>query len=418
MNGLRTVCIVLLFIATGATSFAQSLPLTSPESVGFSQERLDRITAAMNRHVEAGDISGGTGLIARHGKIAYFETYGNQDRESETPMDKDAIFRIYSMSKAITGVAVMMLHEEGKFFLTDPVSKYLPEYTDMKVASMFDGEVQLTDATQQITVRDLLRHTAGITYGGGKVLGPLYRKAGVGGRNDDLEAFSKKLAAAPLSFEPGSTWEYGYSIDVLGRLVEVISGQPFDAFLEERLFAPLGMNDTAFHVPAEKHDRLVTLYSPNENGGIRVATSRAQDSYKEPATFFSGGGGLVSTTMDYARFCQMLLNDGDLDGEQILGRKSVELMRTDHLADIPKKGYLIAADGIGFGLTFAVQKDPGLNGTLDSKGSYRWGGAAGTRFWIDPAEDMFCVFMVNILPYTNLKYGDEFKLLAYQALVD
>lgn len=312
----------------------------------------------------------------------------------------------------------MALHEEGHFFLNDPVSKYLPEYAEMKVAAEQGEDTKLVDATRPITIRDLLRHTSGITYGGGGNAGKFYRDAGVGSRNHDLSEFSKRLASVPLESEPGTAWEYGYSIDVLGRLVEVVSGMTFDVFLEKRIFQPLDMRDTAFHVPSNKHDRLVTLYSPNPDGGIRIATSPAQDSYKQPAIFFSGGGGLVSTTMDYARFCQMLLNDGELDGARILGKKSVELMRTDHLGDIPKKGGLIARDGIGFGLTFAITLDPGRTGALDSKGVYRWGGAAGTRFWIDPAEDMISVFMVNILPYGTLTYGDEFKLLAYQAIVD
>ena len=415
MSAIRLICTSLIVSLLCLNVFAQSMPTASPKSLGFSKDRLDRITASMNQHVADGDFSGATGLIARHGKIVYFETYGDQNRESSTPMAEDTIFRIYSMSKAITGVAVMILHEEGHFFLTDAVSKYLPEYDEMTVASANNEPAK---AENQITIRDLLRHTAGITYGGGGNSAKYYRSSGVRG-NHDLAEFSKRLATVPLEFEPGTEWEYGYSIDVLGRLVEVVSGQTFDVFLEDRIFKPLGMTDTAFHVPSSKHDRLATLYSPNPEGpGVYVATSRAQDSYKEPAVFFSGGGGLVSTTMDYARFCQMLLNDGDLDGAQVLGKKAVELMRTDHLGDIPKNGYLIARDGIGFGLTFAVTLDPGQTGAIDSKGVYRWGGAAGTRFWIDPVEDMFCVFMVNILPYGTLNYGDEFRLLAYQAIVD
>jgi CubicO group peptidase (beta-lactamase class C family) len=395
-------------------AFAQHLPTASPKSVGLSKDRLERIATVMEKHVEAGEISGATGLIFRRGKLAYFETFGYQDRESKTPMGEDAIFRIYSMSKAITGVAVMALYEEGHFFLTDPVSKYLPEFAEMKVADD-DGVV---DAKRPITIRDLLRHTAGISYGRAKNSGKFYGEAGVGTKEHDLAEFSKRLASVPLEFEPGTVWLYGYSIDVLGRLVEVISGQPFDEFLEERIFQPLGMKDTAFYVPSEKHDRLVTLYSPDSAGGITVATSAAQDSYKHPVAFLSGGGGLVSTTMDYARFCRMLLNEGALGDVRILGKKAVELMRTDHLGDIPKRGPLIAQDGTGFGLTFAVVLDPGRRGHIDSKGTYLWGGAAGTRFWIDPVEDMFCVFMVNILPYSNLKYGEEFRLLAYQAIVD
>ena len=415
MNNLRVVCTMLIVSVLCLDAFAQYLPTASPKSKGFSQERLDRITNVMNQHVADGDFTGATGLIVRDDKVVYFETYGEQDGEAGIPMQEDTIFRIYSMSKAITGVAVMMLHEEGRFFLNDPVSDYLPEYKNMKVAVEKDGEVELVDAQNPITIRDLLMHTAGVNYGSSRKTGKYYRDAGV--RGVDLAEFSKRLGTVPLEFDPGTEWEYGFSIDVLGRLVEVVSGQTFDVFLEERIFEPLGMTDTAFHVQEQKHDRLVILDSPKRGGGVQVATSRAQDSYKEPPVWFSGGGGLVSTTMDYARLCQMLLNNGELDGQQILGRKSVELMRTNHLPDIPKNGSLIAGDGVGFGLTFAVTLDTGLTGAIGSNGSYSWGGAAGTRFWLDPEEDLFGVFMINILPY-NLPYGDEFKLLTYQALVD
>lgn len=414
----RILPILACSLLVCASALSQTMPKAAPESVGLSSLRLERITGAMQKHVDEGHIAGSTGLILRHGKIAYFETVGYQDREAKTPMAEDTIFRIYSMSKAITGVAVMMLYEQGHFFLTDPVEKYLPEYADAKVAEDSKGGVELVDARNKMTIRDLLRHTSGITYGGANTkTGKFYREAGARGRGQNLEQFSKKLGSAPLEFEPGTEWQYGFSIDVLGRLVEVASGQTFDKYLEDNIFEPLGMKDTAFHVPAAKHDRLATLYSPEGEDKIRVATSPAQDSYKEPATFFSGGGGLVSTTMDYARFTQMLLNEGELDGVRLLGKKSVELMRTDHLGDIKKNGPLIARDGIGFGLTFAVTLDPGQVGSLDSKGVYRWGGAAGTRFWIDPVEDMITIFMVNILPY-RFTYGDEFKLLAYQAIIE
>jgi CubicO group peptidase (beta-lactamase class C family) len=406
--------IAISIIATSAVYAAGLKPPSKPESVGFSSERLQRITDHMNKHVDSGHFTGATGLIARQGKIVYFETYGDQDREEKIPMADDTIFRIYSMTKAITGVAVMREYEKGKFFLNHPVSKYLPEFKDMKVAAK-DG---LVDAENEITIRDLLMHTSGITYGGGGNSAKYYREAGARTPGMNLAEFSEAIASAPLEFEPGTEWWYGFSIDILGRLVEVVSGKPFEVYLQEEIFAPLGMKDSAFYVPEENHDRLVKLYTPNDDGGVSVNTGRAQNSYKTPPSYPGGGGGMVSTTMDYARFCQMLVNNGELDGNQILGRKSVELMRADHLGDIPKNGALIARDGVGFGLTFAVLKDIGATGEIDSNGSYNWGGAAGTRFWIDPKEELIGVFMINILPYNGLPYGDEFKRLTYQAIVD
>jgi len=401
-------------LLASTTVFANGLTPSRPEAVGFSAERLQRINDHMEAHVKAGNFSGATGLVARKGKIVFYETWGDQDREENIPMAPDTIFRIYSMTKAITGVAVMREYEKGKFFLNHPVSKYLPEFKNMKVATE-DG---LVEAENDITIRDLLMHTAGITYGSGGNSGKYYRDAGARKPGMNLAEFSEAIASAPLEFEPGTEWWYGFSIDILGRLVEVVSGKPFEVYLQEEIFAPLSMKDSAFHVPEENHDRLVKLYTPNDDGGVSVNKGRAQNSYKTAPSYPAGGGGMVSTTMDYARFCQMLVNGGDLDGQQILGRKSVELMSTDHLGETPKNGYLIARDGVGFGLTFAVTKDIGALGEIESNGSYSWGGAAGTRFWIDPKEELFGVFMINILPYNGLPYGDEFKRLVYQAIVD
>lgn len=406
---------------------AEVLPAASPDQTGLSRERLARIARTMNQHVEANHVSGAIGLIARRGKIGYFETYGFQDKESAKPMPKDAIFRIYSMTKAITGVAVMTLYEEGKFFLTDPLSKYLPEFASMRVAVDKTDPVTGTHtyytvpAERPITIRDLLRHTSGLDYAGPKdEQGNLiFTQLKVQEPGINLAEMMKRLAKAPLVHQPGSTFHYSLSIDVLGRLVEVASGQPLDQFFEERIFRPLGMKDTAFYVPEEKWNRLVTLDTPNPDGTIRRSTAAAQDSYKRKPSLFLGGAGVASTAMDYARFCQMLLNGGDLDGKRLLSRKSVELMATDHLGELPRIGGGGAVQqGYGFGLTFAVNLDPGRAGSLGSKGEYNWGGAAGTRFWIDPKEQMVGVFMINILPHTNLPYGSEFKLLAYQSIAD
>jgi CubicO group peptidase (beta-lactamase class C family) len=415
-----------LFITFVAALFAcpalhgEPLPEGSPDQAGFSPEALARITRRMHEHIDANRITGAIGLIARHGKIVYFDTYGLMDRESKKPMRKDAIFRIYSMTKAVTGVAVMILLDEGKFALEDPVAKFLPEFASLEVAVEEKGpqtgksEVRLVPAERPITILDLLRHTSGLNYAGARDKDGLshYRALGIRDPGTPLDEMVKKLARAPLVHQPGTTWDYGYSIDVLGRLVEVVAGMPLDRFFETRIFRPLGMVDTAFFVPESKWDRLVTLDTPGADGTVGRSEGPAQDSFKTPAVWLSGGGGLVGTTLDYARFCQMLLNQGDLEGSRILSERAVRLMRTDHLGDLPHAGELLPKE-TGFGLTFAVSKNTNSQGT---RGTYNWGGAAGTRFWIDPEKDLFGIFMVNILPHTGLHYGDEFRRLVYEAI--
>lgn len=398
----------------------------TPAEAGLSKERLDRIGAVMQQHVVANRIAGGVGLIARRGKIGYFESWGMMDKEGKQPMRKDAIFRIYSMTKAVTGVAVMMLYEEGKFSINDPVSKYLPEFAAVKVAvDKKDPETgkriyNVVSAEREMTIRDLLRHTSGLNYAGprdekGELM---YPKLGVTRGDITIEEAVKRMAKAPLVHQPGTVWDYSLSIDVLGRLVEVVSGKPLDTFFKERIIKPLGMVDTGFHVPQEKWDRLTTLYTLNEDKTtIKRHPGPPQESYKKPATLLLGGAGLVSTTMDYARFVQMLLNGGELDGVRLLSRKTVELMSTDHLGDMPVVSPTLPL-GYGFGLTFAVNRGVGHTGIIGSMGEYNWGGAAGTSFWIDPKEQMIGVFMIQILPSTDLTYRKEFKQLAYQAIVD
>ena len=402
---------------------AEPLPIVSAAQTGFDTARLARIEKMMTSHVEANHMSGAIGLVARNGKIGYFETYGFMDAATKKPMRKDSIFRIYSMTKAVTGVAVMMLFEEGKFNLNEPVSKYLPEYANMRVAIEKTDEAgkrvsYTVPAERQITIRDLMRHTSGLDYQGPKddqgrsVFAQLkMQEPGI-----DLAEMSRRLAKAPLIHQPGSTFHYGLSIDVLGRLVEVASGQPLDQFFEERILKPLGMVDTAFYVPEAKWDRLVTLYSPKADGTVAVFAGAAQDSYKKKPSVFAGGAGLASTAMDYARFCQMLLDGGQLEGKRLISRKTVEMMSADHLGDLPRMGGMGAIPtGHGFGLTFAVSQGPGKTGVLGSNGEYFWGGAAGTRFWIDPKENMIGVFMVNILP-PQFEAGGQFKQLVYQSL--
>ena len=407
-------------------------PTVKPEEVGLASSRLAHIRTVMDRHVAEKHIPGAAGLIARRGKIAYQEAFGMADVEGGKPMRLDTIHRIYSMTKPVTSVAVMMLYEEGKFQLNDPVAKYLPEFAKMQVGidekdpQTGKATLKTAPAKRPITVRDLLRHTAGLTYGffSDTLVDQEYRKARI--LSDlNLAEFVTNLSKIPLVHEPGTRWHYSVSVDVLGRLVEVLSGKPFDQFLQERIFTPLEMRDTGFYVPADKKDRFAKLYSPTKDGKIQPAVicatrqecvekfPNAVPSYLEPPTLPSGGGGLVSTAYDYLRFCQMLLNKGQYDGKRLLSRKTVQLMSSDNLGTIPGMG-----PGAGFGLGFAVSKAPGEAGMMGSPGEYNWGGAAGTRFWIDPQEELIGIFMIQILPHTGLEYGSEFRVLAYQAIAD
>jgi len=443
---------VCLLVVTAAEVSARDLPTTRPERVGLSAERLERLSSQMQKAVDDGVMVGGLSLIARNGKIAYSQTWGLSDREAGTPMTMDTIFRIYSMSKPITSVAVMMLYEEGRFFLNDPVAKYIPELAKLEVAvSTADGSTSIiSDGTssrtigegdeskegvtrkpsRQPTIRDLLRHTAGFTYGvfGNTEVDKQYRELGILSEHPDLQDFVAKVGQVPLQYEPGTRWHYSVSVDIQGRLVEVISGMRFGEFLEQRIFEPLGMVDTSFIVPQDKTARLAQIYSPkgtssdvgsaflsrNTSTELVVSDDQINASYREGATFESGGGGLVSTAADYMRFSQMMLNGGELDGVRLLSPKTVELMTTNHLGDIPM-GF--GGRGIGFGLGFAVALDLGEIGELGSVGEYNWGGAAGTRFWIDPQEQLIGVFMVQSIPHRTT-LANQFKVLTYQALVD
>ncbi len=443
---------VCLLLVSAADISAGELPTTRPERVGLSTERLERLSGQMQKAVDDGVMIGGLGMIARNGKVAYSETWGLSDREAGTPMTMDTIFRIYSMSKPITSVAVMMLYEEGRFFLNDPVAKYIPELAGLEVAvSTADGSTSIvSDGTssrtigegdeskvgitrkprRQPTIRDLLRHTAGMTYGvfGNTEVDKRYRELGILVEHPDLQDFVAKVGQLPLQYEPGTRWHYSVSVDVQGRLVEVISGMRFSEFLQQRIFEPLGMEDTSFIVPQDKTARLAQIYSPkgtpsdmataflsrNTSTELVVSDDQINVNYREGATFESGGGGLVSTAADYMRFSQMMLNGGELDGVRLLSPKTVELMTTNHLGDMPM-GF--RRRGVGFGLGFAVALDLGEIGELGSAGEYNWGGAAGTRFWIDPQEQLIGVFMVQSIPHRT-RLANQFKLLTYQALVD
>ncbi len=406
----------LLVLSLVATVSATEFPRAAPAEVGLSTERLGRVTRAMQADVDEGRLAGAMGIVARKGKIAYWETLGMADREAGRPLRDDTIFRIYSMTKPIVGVALMTLYEQGRFALRDPVRRYIPELGGLKVQ---DGD-GLVPSERQMTVQDLMRHTAGMSYGGGKnPVDRRFRELDVLGGNRSSDDFIKKLAQLPLKHQPGSAWEYSVSVDVQGRLIEVLSGKDLATFLGERLFEPLDMRDTGFTVPPDKKDRFVQMYSKTEDE-TGIEPSRADRSagyFDYESKWYSGGGGLVSTARDYLRFCQMLLNGGALDGQRILSRKTIELMTRDHVRGV-RRASSVLAPGYGFGLDFAVHADKARSGLNGSVGEYNWGGLAGTIFWIDPAEEMIGLYMIQMLPPRFGNSGGQFKRLAYQSIDD
>jgi len=399
------------------TDIDAGLPIGLPEEVGISAERLKRISPFMQRYVDSNKLAGTITMVARRGKVAQFECVGMMDKEADKPMNPDTIFRIYSMTKPITSVAVMMLYEEGLFQLTDPVSKFIPEFKGLKVfVKETESGIELTESKPEMAIWHLLNHTSGLSYGGDENLpvDAMYRKAVVRPPDGTLKEMAQKLGEIPLANQPGSLWRYSLSTDVLGYLVEVMSGQSFDVFLKERIFEPLGMVDTGFHVPAEKLNRFAANYTPTQDGKIEVFDKPAKSVFSKPRTFFSGGGGLVSTTADYIRFAQMLLNKGELDGERLLGRKTIELMTMNHL---PEGLHPFESQADGFGLGFSVAMDVAKSRSPGSTGSFGWGGAAATNFWVDPEEEIIGLFMTQLMnnPYPVIK---EFHVLVYQAIID
>jgi CubicO group peptidase (beta-lactamase class C family) len=413
---LIALALVTLSVVPVLAQPAEVLPrATSPEAVGLSSERVARIRAVTLGHIETGHVPGAVILVARHGKIAYFEAVGYRDRAGNAPMTKDALFRIYSMTKPITSVAVMMLVEEGRLQIGDPVSRYLPELAKPKVGVEKEGAggdkvLELVDAPREITVQDLLRHTSGYTYGsrGDTLVHRVYREARIGSRDDDNAEMVAKLGKLPLLYAPGTRWEYGVSTDVLGRLVEVISGKPLGIFFEERIFRPLGMTDTAFVVPQAKLGRAA---QPWQRPGGPPMTRRF--AVGEPARYQSGGGGLVGSTLDYLRFSTMLLNGGELHGKRLLGRKTVEFMTSDHLGTIP-----IKAPGLGFGLGFQVRRATGVARLPGTPGEYGWAGNGGTLFWIDPQERLIALYMVQVSDYDRVLLRDQFRTMLQAAYID
>jgi CubicO group peptidase (beta-lactamase class C family) len=369
------------------------LPHARPESLGLSQTRLQRMSDAFKREIDKGTLPGATVMVARRGQVGWFDALGKQSPAGSVPMAHDSIFRIFSMTKPIVSVAIMTLVEDGHFLISDPVAKFIPEFADQKVGVENNGKLELVALKRQMTVQDLLRHTSGITYDhtGNGLVQQLYKQSQLRSRKITNAEHATMVAGMPLMCQPGAEWNYSRSTDILGRIIEVVSGKALGAFLTERILAPLQMAETAFHTSKENAGRLAEPFANDPWTGEKV---QLFDMLEQPV-MESGGGGLVSTTMDYARFCQMLLNGGVLDGDRIIGRKTLEWMASDHLGPDIKVDSPLMPEGHGFGLGFAVRTHAGMAPFPGSVGQYFWSGVAGTFFWIDPAEDLFAVFMMQ-----------------------
>ncbi len=382
--------------------------------VGLCPDRLQRLLAVLQSEIDRQRLPGAVVLIARKGKIALFESLGQQDPATGSPMTRDAIFRIYSMTKPLVSVAAMMLVEQGKLLLSDPVARFLPEFARQKVAVERHGTVELEDVIQPATVHDLLRHTAGLTYEflGASAVQRQYAQARIGSQERSNVEFSQTLAGLPLMFQPGSVWEYSRATDVLGRLVEAVSGQTLGHHLREAILMPLGMVNTAFSVPEAHHHRIAEPFAHDPDGGIPMRMLEP----RRKAVMESGGGGLMSTAMDYARFLQFMRNKGELQSVRLLGPRTVDFMTADHLGAIPARGDLLPS-GHGFGLGFAVRTAQGLSPVPGSVGLYYWGGIAGTSFFVDPAQDLYALMMIQA-PNQRDYFRPLFRDLVYAALLD
>jgi CubicO group peptidase (beta-lactamase class C family) len=424
MTSLRTRLLLLwlaLALCTAPVRSAEDFPRAAPEAVGLSGPRLDRLTEAMQAYVDDRRLAGAVVLVARRGRVAYLRSFGQRDIESESPMTDDAIFRIASQTKAIISTGVMVLQEEGRLLISDPVGRYLPEFARTQVAVARDGGgYEVVDARGRITIRQLLTHTSGVSYGNGPA-SDRWESAGIQGwyfadREEPVGDTIARIAALPFDAHPGEQWIYGYSIDILGALIEAVSGQPLDEFLRTRILDPLGMEDTHFYLPLDKRDRLATVYSATNNGLERAPNPGhmvGQGAYVDgPRTSFSGGAGLLSTAIDYARFLQMMLNGGELEGTRLLSRKTVELMTTNHLTDQPFRA------GQGFGLGFSIVENVGARGLPGSKGEYGWGGAYHSTYWVDPVEDLVVVYLTQLIPAGGLDDQGRLRALIYQAIQD
>jgi CubicO group peptidase (beta-lactamase class C family) len=415
MTSARKLLAFLLLVLLASAAVAADLPSAKPESVGMSTQRLGKLKGEMQALVDRNQLPGVVTMVARDGKVVEFEVAGKRDVESGAPLQKDSIFRIYSMSKPITGVAMMMLFEEGKWQLNDPVSKHIPEFANLKVAKVNPqtGAVTQVAPDHAMTMRELMSHSGGLTYGvfGSTAVDKMYTDVNVLDRDATLQAMIDKLGKIPLLHQPGERWHYSVSVDVQGYLVEKLSGQPFPEFLKQRIFDPLGMKDTGFYVPPEKMNRFVSFYTYDKDRKF-VAHPGVPDFSKPPGAP-SGGGGMVSTAMDYMRFCQMLLNGGELDGQRLLSPLTVQLMRSNVLPASART----MGPGTGFGLDFAVVEDPVAAGGFGGEGTFYWGGYAGTWFWIDPVYKLIVVGMIQIRGDGSPDVRGLSRNLTYQAIV-
>ncbi len=423
----RTIKTIIYGLFLLSILLAQPLRQVRPEAVGMSSDRLDRLTQQMESYVLENQLSGGVTLVLRHGKIAYFDAFGYRDTESKDNMEIDDIFRIASQTKAMISVGIMILQEKGQLLISDPVGKYIPKYNSTTVAVKTEDGYKVVPANRQITIRDLLTHTAGVGWGFGPG-GDQWKKADIIGwyfahRKTSIQSTVNQISSLPMDAQPGERFVYGLSTDILGALIEVVSGQPLDKFLQKEIFNPLEMTDTHFYLPVNKHHRLSTVYSSTENGialspnpGKRIGAGMiGQGHYiNGPRKSFSGGAGLLSTAEDYATFLQMMLNGGTFNKQRILSRKSVELMTVDHLGSIEFPW----TNGVGFGLGFSIVKDLGKRGTLGSEGEFGWGGAYHSTYWVDPKEDLVVVYFTQLIPANNIDDQQKLRSLIYQAIID
>ncbi|HXE36402.1 MAG TPA: serine hydrolase domain-containing protein [Verrucomicrobiae bacterium] len=412
--------------AGGSEPATIDMTVAKPESVGFSSERLERLHALMQEAVDAKQLPGAVTLLARHGKVVDYRTYGMRDAASGAAMTRDTIFRAFSMTKPVTGVAMMLLYEQGKWLPSDPIAKYIPEFAHLKVCKGVDGagNMILEDPIHPPTMKELMTHTAGFVYGffGNTPVDKEYQKTGVM-QSKSLQEFIGKLAKIPLAYQPGTKWVYSVSMDIQGYIIEKLSGQMLPDFMRDHIFKPLGMKDSGFFVPADKRGRFVTIYRSNEKGEVVPAPGFGGD-YAEQPTMASGGGGMVTTAEDYFRFAEMLANGGELNGVRILSLASVQLMSTNHLAANLLTGeFSIGAQvmrpGLGYGYDCAVEYDPGEANLPDGRGTFFWDGAAGTWFWIDPTNDIVFIGMVQrVLGPDSPQVEYQSRPAVYQALVN
>jgi CubicO group peptidase (beta-lactamase class C family) len=402
-----------------------------PEEVGVSSSRLARIGEHWQRYIDAGKLAGTLTLVARRGQVVYCEPQGHLEIERRRPVTKDSVWRIYSMTKPITSVGLMMLYEQGRFQLDDPVHKFIPSWANLRVFTGGNHPVFASAApARPMAIRDLLSHTSGLTYGFMERtnVDAAYRKLGIGDRAKPgytLANMIDQLATLPLEFSPGTRWNYSVATDVVGHLIEVISGQKLDAYLREHILEPLGMRDTSFVISDAQAQHFAANYQRQADGTLQLIDDPAKSQYRE-ASFLSGGGGLVSTVHDYFRFASMVLNKGELDGVRLLGRKTVELMTMNHLpggvdlTELAAGGMFTetAYAGVGFGLGFSVMQSPARAQILGTPGEHAWGGAASTAFWIDPAEEMIVIFMTQLMPSSSYPLRRELRVMTKASHVD